>query len=197
MSTQTLIVGGGHVGRLLAGQMDERRGTVRFVDDSETAVRRARENGVPAREATLTSLRSLDEVGVGDAETAIAVSLEDSVNMLVVQLLRCQFGVPRVIVLVNDPRNRDAFDELGVESICASTAITGAVLRTTLDPDTETSDGSPVEPMFDTNDGSEPDRSVARSFDLGSRLRSETLGTDRFAKSARNRIARLGGRRSN
>lgn len=51
MSTKPLIVGGGHVGHLLARRTDERREAVRFVDDNETAVRRARENGVPAREA--------------------------------------------------------------------------------------------------------------------------------------------------
>lgn len=197
MSTQTLIVGGGHVGRLLARRMDERHEAVHFVDDSETAVRRARENGVSAREATLTSPRSLDDVGVGDAETAIAASLEDSVNLLVAQLLRCRFGVPRIVVLVNDPRNHDAFDGLGVESVCAATAVTTAVLRTTLDDDAAS--GSTADPELDADRGpeSESDRSVARSFGLGNRLRSKTLGTDRFAESARNGIARLGGRGSN
>ncbi|RDI70095.1 NAD-binding protein [Halopelagius longus] len=194
MSTQTLIVGGGHVGRLLARRMDERREAVHFVDDSETAVRRARENGVPAREATLTSPRSLDDVGAGDAETAIAVSLEDSVNLLVAQLLRCRFDVPRIVVLVNDPRNHDAFDGLGVESVCAATAVTTAMLETTFDLDSA-SDGSSVELNADDGSESESDRRPARPFDFGSRLRSKTLATGRFAESARNRIAR--GRRSN
>lgn len=53
MSTKTLTVGGGRVGHLLTRRLHERREVVQFVDDTETAVRRTRENGVPTREATL------------------------------------------------------------------------------------------------------------------------------------------------
>lgn len=196
MSTNTLIVGGGHVGRLLARRMDERREAVRFVDDSEIAVRRARESRVQAREATVTSPQALNAAGADGVETAIVLAPEDSTNMLVAQLLRCRFDVPRIVVLVNDPRNCDAFEDAAVEPVCAATAITSAAIRSATDsPDTEP-DESPVEDRPDEGgfrSDEETDRTFARSFGLDSRRGFGTLGAVPLSASSGNRFGLLKG----
>ncbi|WP_092893430.1 hypothetical protein [Halopelagius inordinatus] len=76
MSTKTLIADGGHVARPFARPRGERRKSVRLADDSETAVRRVREDRVPAWGATPTGPRSPNAAGI-DAETVAIVAPKD------------------------------------------------------------------------------------------------------------------------
>ncbi|KTG09642.1 hypothetical protein AUR64_08330 [Haloprofundus marisrubri] len=128
MST-ALVVGGGHVGTLLAQQLRNRGVDVRYVDDDAETVIRVRSGGTRATEATLTDARSLREAAGEDVTLAVAASPRDSVNLLVAQLLRTQVGVRTVVVLVNDPRNHEVFETSGIETVCASSVLADALGR--------------------------------------------------------------------
>lgn len=131
---RTLIVGGDHVGGQLAVLLAD-VDAVQYLDDDPVDVTEA---GVVGREVDITDRRQLERVGLDDAETVVVASESDSVNLLVSQLIRTSFDVDRVIVRINDPRNRDLFEATGVETVCVADALAraleAAVMRNTEDP---------------------------------------------------------------
>jgi len=131
---RTLIVGGDHVGGRLAIRLAD-VDTVQYLDDDPVD---ATEAGVVGREIDITDRRQLERVGLDDVETVVVASETDSVNLLVSQLIRTSFDVDRVIVRINDPRNRSLFETTGVETVCVvdalARALEAAVVRNTEDP---------------------------------------------------------------
>ncbi|MFC7204047.1 NAD-binding protein [Haloferax namakaokahaiae] len=129
MLERTLILGGGHVGRTLAERLNGGVDDVCYIDESETAVQRAKHNGVSARTAVLNDSRSLRSAWFDDVEHVFVVGRLDETNLFLATIAQSHFGVERVVALVNDPRNHSAYDDLGVKTVCAATLVTTAFVE--------------------------------------------------------------------
>jgi len=116
---RALVVGGGHVGRLLAERLAADY-EVTFVATAPEAVERARDSNVTARHVHEISAGALERVGAVEASIAIVASRADGSNLLAAQLLRTRFGVDDVVMLVNDPDRVDSLGTLDVEVVCVS-----------------------------------------------------------------------------
>ena len=122
-----IIVGGGNIGLYLARQIDE--------DDSDAAIKiiehneeRAREVAQMLPEVTVLSgnaldLEILEEASVEKAETVIAVTNDDEVNVLA-SLLAKRSGAKRLITLVNNITYEPLISTLGVDVVVNPRAIT-------------------------------------------------------------------------
>ena len=129
MTREILITGGdGFVGEVLADQLTSDSVRVVFLDEDERAVERAAEAGADARMSDPSEATTLNREDIEEMGTAIVASQEDSHNLLVAQLLRPR-RIKRVIALVNDPQNVEAFAAAGIEPVCASAALAGALNR--------------------------------------------------------------------
>lgn len=164
MTHRTLIVGGGHAGRVLAEMLATRLDGVTYVDEDSRAVSLAGRIGLSAREVALTDPRALADVGP-DAETAIAAADDDGVNLLLAQLLRTRYDVDRVVLRMNDPRNRDAFADLDVEAVCASSVFAAAFARTVTEGDVDPAMPPPPDDADEWYLSSEPFGSAVRGGD--------------------------------
>ena len=77
-----------------------------------------------AQHGDATELMVLERCGIERAELVVAVTGDDEDNIVVCQVARERYGVERVIARVNDPRNHELFDLLGIApSVCATTSI--------------------------------------------------------------------------
>lgn len=121
----TIVIGGDHVGAALADRLRE-AGPVAFLDDSPQIVDRARESGVDGHVVDPMNRRDL-ETAVDEPTTAIVSAREDSVNFLIAQHLRTAFDIDRIVVRVNDPHNRDAFEERGFITVSTADALADAI----------------------------------------------------------------------
>ena len=66
----------------------------------------------------------LERCGIERAELVVAVTGDDEDNIIVCQVARDAYGVERIVARVNDPRNHEAFDLLGISpTVCATTSI--------------------------------------------------------------------------
>lgn len=84
--------------------------------------------GYEASHATdLSAPAALAATGITSDDLAVVAAGRDGLTLLVVQQLRTRFGLERVLVVVEDPRNREAFDIPGVETVCAETVLSEAV----------------------------------------------------------------------
>ena len=77
----------------------------------------------------VTDPETLADAGVGDATTVIVATRSDSRNLLVAQLVRAHFDVPRLLVLVNDPDRTTALAEAGHEPVCVASAVSESVVE--------------------------------------------------------------------
>jgi|LSQX01.2.fsa_nt_gb trk system potassium uptake protein TrkA len=68
-------------------------------------------------------IRTMSEVGMGRANVVVAVTGDDEDNLVVCQMAKRKFGVPRTIARVNDPKNEELFKALGIDQTVSSTRI--------------------------------------------------------------------------
>jgi trk system potassium uptake protein TrkA len=71
-----------------------------------------------------TEMWVLEEAGIARADLVVAVTGDDEDNVVIAQLAKHEYGVPKVVARVNDPRNQRTFDLLDVDAtVCASTMV--------------------------------------------------------------------------
>jgi trk system potassium uptake protein TrkA len=71
-----------------------------------------------------TEMWVLEEAGITRADLVVAVTGDDEDNVVIAQLAKHEYHVPKVVARVNDPRNRPTFDLLDVDAtVCASTMV--------------------------------------------------------------------------
>ena len=63
----------------------------------------------------------LDDAGAGQVDLLLALTASDAANLVMCQLARQRFGVPRVIALANDPANAELFPRLGITDVVSLT----------------------------------------------------------------------------
>jgi trk system potassium uptake protein len=120
-----LIAGGGKVGRNLTKDLLAMGHEVTVVErraDRYHSLEEEFEHVVQHGDAT--ELHVLERCGVRRAGLVVAVTGDDEDNIIVCQVARDGYGVERTVARVNDPRNQDAFDLLGISpTVCATTSI--------------------------------------------------------------------------
>jgi NhaP-type Na+/H+ or K+/H+ antiporter len=124
---QTLIVGGGRVGRELAVRYESRGEEVVLVDEDAETVERARAEGHRVVHGDATNATVLEEASAERASVVVAATADDDVNLLVAQLATTRFGVDTVVARANQPDNLAAFEDLDVETISAGFAVADAI----------------------------------------------------------------------
>lgn len=113
-----IIAGGGKTGSQLASQLLSAGHTVKLIEDRPSVLERLHEE-IPneviyAGDASSPSV--LDSAGIRDAQVLAAVTGEDEDNLVITTIARFEFGVPRIIARVNNPKNFWLFTpEMGVD----------------------------------------------------------------------------------
>jgi trk system potassium uptake protein TrkA len=115
------VLGGGHVGALLARGLRDAGNAVRLVDERHEVDDVSTVRGDPG---TLATLAAAD---IHPDATVVVATRDDGRNLRLAQLVRTQFDVERVRVLANAPDRYDAFADAGHEPVCATTALSDAL----------------------------------------------------------------------
>ncbi|MBV0925762.1 cation:proton antiporter [Halomicroarcula limicola] len=124
---RVIIVGGGQVGRALAMRLEDRGENVVIIEEDESIVERARNDGFAVEWGDGTDTDVLRSAGTAKAKTVVAATGDDDANLLVSQLASSKFDVERVIARANNPDNVEAFEELGVRTISSAMATAWAI----------------------------------------------------------------------
>lgn len=119
-----IIVGGGKTGSQLASQLLGGGHKVKLIEDRSTVLTRLQvelpEGVVVAGDGSSPAV--LESADIEHAQVLAAVTGEDEDNLVVTMLARFEFGVPRVIARVNNPKNTWLFTaDMGVDvALCQS-----------------------------------------------------------------------------
>jgi trk system potassium uptake protein TrkA len=77
-----------------------------------------------------TEIYVLERAGIGrPPDLVLALTGDDEDNLVISQISREKYGVPKVIARVNDPRNQDHFDLLGISPTVSATAAIMALVE--------------------------------------------------------------------
>src|SRR5918994_1871319 len=117
-----IIVGAGKVGWNLARELLEKGNEVTLIEgdrDRYLTVEQELEHNIAYGDAT--ELWVLERAGISRADMVIAVTGDDEDNMLICQVAKEKYLVDRIIARVNNPRNRQWFDLLGIRPFVSAT----------------------------------------------------------------------------
>src|SRR6266849_3419939 len=125
-----IIAGGGKVGANLARSLIGHNHEVTMIEqraDRFEMLEEEFEHQVQRGDATEVFV--LEQAGIArPPDILIATTGDDEDNIIICQLAREKYGVPKVIARVNDPRNQPHFDLLGISpTVCATSSILGLV----------------------------------------------------------------------
>lgn len=113
-----IIVGGGKTGSQLATQLLNGGHKVKLIEDRPAVLERLQEE-LPSEVIVSgdgSSPSVLESAGIEQAQVLAAVTGEDEDNLVITTLGRFEFGVPRIIARVNNPKNVWLFTpEMGVD----------------------------------------------------------------------------------
>ena len=88
----------------------------------------------------------LQEAGAYEADVILALTSQDPDNLIACQVAQDRFGVPKTVALVNDPDNREIFEELGIDIAFSATEILGSMI----DQQTASTDLKNLVPVTDS-----------------------------------------------
>jgi trk system potassium uptake protein TrkA len=129
-----IIVGGGKVGYYLAKTLLPYKHKVAVIEpQKELCEKIANELNIAICNGDGTSLEKLEELNAQKADIVIAVTGKDEYNLIACQMAKRNFNVKRTIARVNNPKNIQVFEKLGVDIAVSSTSIIADLIEQEVD----------------------------------------------------------------
>jgi trk system potassium uptake protein TrkA len=125
-----IVAGGGKVGSNIARSLIEMQREVTIVEQRRDRFAQLEaEFGHSAMLGDATEIAVLERAGIArPPELVLAVTGDDEDNLIISQIAKEGYGVPKAIARVNDPRNQQHFDLLGItETVCATSGLLALV----------------------------------------------------------------------
>jgi len=118
-----VIAGAGKVGENLTRTLMRRGHEVTLIESRRDRVQRLEEEfDYRVHLGDATEIYTLERAGIErPPDLVLAVTGDDEDNIVICQLAREKYGVPKVIARVNDPRNQAHFDLLGIAPTVSAT----------------------------------------------------------------------------
>jgi trk system potassium uptake protein TrkA len=121
-----LIVGCGRVGSAIAKRMIKEGHEVSVLDESEEAHalldhdldQTWEDSGGRFTVGTALEVEALDAAGIQQADVVVCSTDGDNTNIVVAQLAKKRFQVPKVVVRVLDPYRADWYSAQGLHTVC-------------------------------------------------------------------------------
>ncbi len=119
-----ILAGGGKVGYYLTKALIDEGHEVLLIEKNRgKAAELAEELGEVVAAGDACEVRTMSEIGMERADVVVAVTGDDEDNLVVCQMAKRRFHVPRTIARVNNPKNEDIFQRLGIDATVSSTKI--------------------------------------------------------------------------
>jgi trk system potassium uptake protein TrkA len=125
-----IVAGGGKVGANVTRSLLDMGHEVTIVEQRRPRFERLQQEfGDSVMLGDATELFVLERAGIArPPHLVLAVTGDDEDNLVISQIAKEGYEVPKVIARVNDPRNQQHFDLLGItQTLCATTSILGLV----------------------------------------------------------------------
>lgn len=129
---KVVIAGAGNVGRFVAEELQRSGDEVVLVDSNAEIAKHhgAVLPGVGWIVGDACEVGVIARAGMADADVCVAVTGDDEDNLVISLLAKQEFGVPRVVARVNNPRNQWMFTEMwGVDTAVSTPHLLTALVQ--------------------------------------------------------------------
>ena len=116
-----VIAGAGQVGRSIALELLGHGHQVTILDKNPERIRAGEVEQAEWVLADANELSSLTRAGLDTADVVVAATGDDKANLVLSLLAKSEFGVPRVVGRVNNPKNEWLFDAVWGVDVAVST----------------------------------------------------------------------------
>jgi trk system potassium uptake protein TrkA len=125
-----IVAGGGKVGYYLAKELVEQGHEVLVLEkDRRQCAVITEELGNIVMQGDAAEASVLGEAGTGRADVIVAVTGDDEDNLVISQVAKTRFHVPRAVARINNPKNEQVFRMLGIDATVSSTDVILGVLE--------------------------------------------------------------------
>ncbi len=119
-----IVAGGGKIGYYLAGSLIGEGHEVLIIErDKRRSDAIAEDLGSVVLRGDACEVSTLSDAGVGRADVVVAVTGDDEDNLVICQLAKRRFNAARVVARINNPKNRQIFEVLGIDAAVSSTEL--------------------------------------------------------------------------
>ncbi len=120
-----VVVGGGKVGEYLARTLATKKNNIVLIEkDEDIALNLSKAlSKVLVISGDGCDPKRLDEAKIERANVVAAVTGDDEDNLIISQLAKETYKVPRVIARVNNPKNEQTFKDLGIDAVSSTILI--------------------------------------------------------------------------
>jgi len=108
---RVVITGAGSVGRSIARELLHNGHQVLIIDKDADDVQASRVPDAAWLLADACEIAVLEEAGLHECQVVVAATGDDKVNLVVSLLAKTEYGVPRTVARVSNPKNEWMFDE--------------------------------------------------------------------------------------
>ena len=123
---KVIILGCGRVGSTLARMLAGEGHDVTVIDRTSEAFRRLGRKFPGARLVGQgTDMDVLRRAGIENADVFVAVTDGDNRNIMASQVAKFVFSVPKVLTRIYDPSRAEAYQQMGIQTICTTTIAAG------------------------------------------------------------------------
>ena len=130
-----IVVGGGQVGINLLKLLQAEGHEVLLVEkESGRYSQLVEELGESVILGDGTELGTLMDTGANRADVLVAATGADQDNLIICQMAKILYYIPKTIARVNDPKNEELFQTLGVDATVSATRIIGSLIEEKIDP---------------------------------------------------------------
>src|SRR5947209_17730688 len=125
-----VVVGAGKVGYHLTKSLLAEEQEVLVIERSGAkADRITRDLGATSIVGDGAEVATLEQAGLERADVVAAVTGDDEDNLIIAQVAKRRFNVPRTVARINNPRNEYIFSELGIDATVSETAVILSIIQ--------------------------------------------------------------------
>ncbi|HPD18078.1 MAG: NAD-binding protein [Candidatus Goldbacteria bacterium] len=129
-----IIVGAGKTGYNLAKLLMEEGHEVLLVEKNKTRYFELNnELGENIFLGDASESDILKNIGTNRADVLVAVTGDDDTNLVICQLAKIMYMIPRTIARISNPKNEDIFSSLGVDNVVNTTQIVNSLIEKEVD----------------------------------------------------------------
>ncbi len=131
-----IVAGGGKVGYYLTKTLMSEGHEVLLIEQDRREVDKLRDElGDVVVRGDASEMQTMKDAGMERADVVVAVTNDDGDNLVISQLAKRKFGVPKVISRVNNPKNEELFTRVGIDQTVVSTKIIYNLLEQQIESD--------------------------------------------------------------
>lgn len=128
------IVGGGKVGYYLVRTLIEHGHEPTVIEENRAVCEHiANEMDIPIICGDATRMEVLENADIRHSQALVSVTGSDETNLIVCQLAKKKYGIPKTVAKSNNPKNVSAMQTLGIDNVINSTDSIASLIEREVD----------------------------------------------------------------